>query len=160
MSRKSLIYMVLGIFVISFIAGCETVPKKFKEEVGGIRSRVDTLETKVEGIEARQTDAERLASEQAQALEASRERVKTNISVKPRSLKGKENIRDIQTCLKNAGFYSGNIDGVSGKQTRRAIREFQKANGLNPDGIVGKKTWELLAKYSEGAESSEERATK
>ncbi len=57
-------------------------------------------------------------------------------------------IRKIQLALKNAGFYKGPIDGKSGEQTKRAIREFQKANKLNPDGVVGKKTWLKLSRYS------------
>lgn len=155
MSRKNSIYLVLAILTVFIISGCETVPKKFKEEVSGIKSRVETLESKVETVEAKQADVERSASEQTQAIEELKESARakiarTNISVKSRGKYSKEWVRDIQTCLKNAGFYNGKIDGVKGKKTRRAIREFQKANGLSPDGTVGKKTWELLSKYSSG----------
>lgn len=161
MNRASLIFIVLIIFIVSSLTGCQTVPKKFKEEVGGIKTRVETLESKVEGIEARQAESEKATGEMAQAMGESRTRG-TAISVKSRSFKGKENIKDIQTCLKNAGYYTGKIDGISGKNTRRAIREFQKSNGLNPDGIVGKKTWELLSKYAQSTAASgmEEGATK
>lgn len=55
--------------------------------------------------------------------------------------------KQIQLALKKAGFYKGAIDGKIGPQTRRAIREFQKARGLKPDGVVGKKTWEELRTY-------------
>jgi peptidoglycan hydrolase-like protein with peptidoglycan-binding domain len=34
-----------------------------------------------------------------------------------------------------------------GKQTREAIRSFQRANNLVVDGKVGKKTWEILRGY-------------
>ncbi len=54
---------------------------------------------------------------------------------------------DIQTALKNAGFYTGAIDGKIGAKTKKAIAEFQKANGLTPDGKVGPKTWSVLSKY-------------
>lgn len=54
---------------------------------------------------------------------------------------------DIQTALKNAGYYDGPIDGKLGAKTREAIRGFQKANGLEVDGIAGKKTKALLVKY-------------
>ncbi|MCX5714992.1 MAG: peptidoglycan-binding domain-containing protein [Candidatus Omnitrophica bacterium] len=56
---------------------------------------------------------------------------------------------DIQTALKNAGFYNGPVDGKLGSQTRKAIKDFQKANGLEADGIAGKKTKALLVKYLE-----------
>ena len=55
--------------------------------------------------------------------------------------------RDIQTALKAANFYTGNIDGKIGPKTKRAIVEFQKAKGLKADGKVGPKTWRELEKY-------------
>jgi peptidoglycan hydrolase-like protein with peptidoglycan-binding domain len=54
---------------------------------------------------------------------------------------------EIQTALKNAGFYTGNIDGEIGPQTKKAIEEFQKAKGLQADGKVGLKTWAVLGTY-------------
>jgi peptidoglycan hydrolase-like protein with peptidoglycan-binding domain len=131
------------------------VPKKFKEEVGGIKSRVDTLEARVEGVESKQIEVDRVASQQMQTLEelrAQRESaVKTNVTVKNKRCKTRTDIKELQTCLANAGFYKGNIDGVKGKNTRRAIKEFQSANGLKADGVVGPKTWEALSKYATAA---------
>jgi peptidoglycan hydrolase-like protein with peptidoglycan-binding domain len=57
-------------------------------------------------------------------------------------------VQEIQTALKNANFYMGAIDGKKGPLTKKAIEEFQKANGLEADGIVGPKTWAVLSKYS------------
>jgi peptidoglycan hydrolase-like protein with peptidoglycan-binding domain len=54
---------------------------------------------------------------------------------------------EIQTALKNAGFYSGNVDGKVGPKTKAAVEAFQKANGLNADGKVGPKTWQALGQY-------------
>jgi peptidoglycan hydrolase-like protein with peptidoglycan-binding domain len=54
---------------------------------------------------------------------------------------------EIQTALKNAGFYASNIDGKIGPKSKKAIEDFQKANGLKVDGKVGPKTWEALGKY-------------
>lgn len=53
---------------------------------------------------------------------------------------------EIQTALKNAGFYAGKIDGKVGPGTKKAIEEFQKANGLKADGKVGPKTWAILSR--------------
>ena len=46
----------------------------------------------------------------------------------------------IQKALKKAGFDPGPIDGVRGRKTIRAIKEFQRKNRLTVDGIVGPKT--------------------
>ena len=62
-------------------------------------------------------------------------------------LKSKDRIRQIQKALKNAGFYKGEADGKMGPQTKKAIKVFQRSKKLNPDGIVGSKTWEELKKY-------------
>lgn len=55
--------------------------------------------------------------------------------------------RGIQTALKNAGYYTGSVDGKIGPQTKEAIREFQRTHGLSADGKVGPKTWTQLAQY-------------
>jgi murein L,D-transpeptidase YcbB/YkuD len=55
--------------------------------------------------------------------------------------------KEIQTALKNAGFYTGAIDGKVGPKTTAAIKEFQKAKALKVDGKVGPKTWAELEKY-------------
>lgn len=53
----------------------------------------------------------------------------------------------IQMALKNAGYYIGNVDGKIGPKTKKAIKEFQKANALAVDGKVGPKTWAALSKH-------------
>ena len=55
---------------------------------------------------------------------------------------------EIQTALKNAGYYSGSVDGKIGPKSKKAIKDFQQANNLTVDGKVGPKTWEALNKYS------------
>lgn len=49
-------------------------------------------------------------------------------------------VSQIQSRLKEWGYYSGAVDGIFGTATRNAVIKFQKANGLTPDGIVGSKT--------------------
>lgn len=55
--------------------------------------------------------------------------------------------QQIQAALKAAGYYKGLIDGKIGPLTEKAIRDFQRANGLAVDGKVGRKTWGVLSKY-------------
>lgn len=59
----------------------------------------------------------------------------------------KPTVNEVQTALKNAGFYSGTVDGKIGPNTKKAITEFQKSQGLVADGKVGPKTWDLLSKH-------------
>jgi peptidoglycan hydrolase-like protein with peptidoglycan-binding domain len=68
---------------------------------------------------------------------------------------GKPNPMDIQTALKNAGFYNGKIDGKLGPMSTKAIQEFQKANKLKADGKVGRKTWEALSRHLTAAPSQQ-----
>jgi hypothetical protein len=50
----------------------------------------------------------------------------------------------IQWALKTNGLYDGELDGSIGAKSKEAIKAFQKANGLKPDGIVGAKTKKLM----------------
>lgn len=67
----------------------------------------------------------------------------------------KPSVENIQKALKNAGVYTGKIDGVLGPKTKKAIESFQKANGLTADGKVGKKTWQKLSSYLNQAVQTE-----
>ena len=53
-------------------------------------------------------------------------------------------VKTLQTALKSRGFNPGTIDGVMGRNTRRAISEFKKSVGLNPRATVGPITWAKL----------------
>ena len=164
MKRIAFVFLALIICLGLTISGCSSAQKKLSEEVKGVKTRVDTLETRVEGVEAKQTEGERLTMEQAQKVEEmNAERVvrtaKSNVGVKEKkSRKDKERVKELQACLKNAGFYHGEVDGVKGRKTRAAIKKFQKANGLTADGVVGKKTWEALSKYTSGGAAPAESA--
>lgn len=51
-----------------------------------------------------------------------------------------ETVRQIQTKLKNWGYYSGAVDGIYGSGTEKAVRLFQQKNGLAVDGKAGTQT--------------------
>jgi len=57
----------------------------------------------------------------------------------------------IQQRLKELGFDPGEIDDIWGPRTERAVREFQAARGLVPDGIVGPKTLAALGFWRDRA---------
>ncbi|HHT63399.1 MAG: spore cortex-lytic enzyme [Bacillota bacterium] len=51
---------------------------------------------------------------------------------------------EVQKRLSNWGYYKGPIDGFLGAATFNAIKDFQRKNGLTPDGIVGAQTYNAL----------------
>lgn len=53
-------------------------------------------------------------------------------------------VSQIQTKLKNWGYYAGDVYGVYGSATERAVRAFQRKNGLTADGKAGAQTLEAL----------------
>ena len=59
-----------------------------------------------------------------------------------------EEVRQIQKKLKNWGYYEGQIDGIFGSETKKAVIAFQKKNGLTADGIAGKNTLAAMGIYS------------
>lgn len=77
------------------------------------------------------------------------------ISVISRSGSSGEEVRRIQTKLKNWGYYTGAVDGIYGWQTESAVRSFQKKNGLTVDGVAGEKTLEAMGIYSSGSTNSQ-----
>ncbi len=57
---------------------------------------------------------------------------------------GGDMVRQIQTRLKNWGYYKGAVDGIYGSRTEEAVRYFQRKNGLSVDGQVGNQTLAAL----------------
>ncbi len=55
-----------------------------------------------------------------------------------------EAVKIAQRLLAAAGFDPGPADGVFGSRTKSAVRRFQAAHGLSPDGVVGPRTWAVL----------------
>ena len=49
-------------------------------------------------------------------------------------------VRQVQTKLKQWGYYDGEIDGVFGQGTYDAVVLFQRRNGLTADGVAGSAT--------------------
>ncbi len=55
-----------------------------------------------------------------------------------------EEVKQIQSKLKDWGYYKGNVDGIYGSQTYEAVKSFQSRNGLSADGIAGTQTLSAL----------------
>ena len=63
-------------------------------------------------------------------------------------------VTQIQTRLKSWGYYSGSVDGVYGSETERAVKYFQRTNGLSADGQTGDRTLAALGIYEQSGASS------
>ena len=127
---------VVGIFVLS---GCATMNKSDELLNQGLRNKVLALEAQ---LKEKDDEINSLKETSVQSSED------LNVS-KVGGANQQADSKQIQTALKNAGYYQGAIDGKAGKRTRRAVREFQKANNLPADGHVGKNTWMILKEYLE-----------
>lgn len=55
-------------------------------------------------------------------------------------------VAEAQCLLDRAGTAPGEIDGVFGPKTRRAVERMQKKSGLVVDGVIGTRTWHALRK--------------
>ncbi|MCX5698154.1 MAG: peptidoglycan-binding domain-containing protein [Candidatus Omnitrophica bacterium] len=127
-----------GIFVLS---GCATMNKNDALLNQGLRNKVLALETQ---LKEKDDEINSLKESPVQSSED----VNVNVS-KAGEVKQQADPKQIQTALKNAGYYQGVLDGKMGKKTRKAVRGFQKANNLHADGRVGKDTWMILKDYLE-----------
>ncbi len=139
------------------ISGCSTVSSK---RLNSLETKVSTLEAKVDSVEQRQSAIEGQTGESRESVGYLKGKVDSRgpSTVVVTGAQGNEGYlyksgkkslthKDIQLTLKNAGFYNGPIDGKIGRNTKKAIKELQKANGLRADGKVGPKTKSLLLQY-------------
>lgn len=55
-----------------------------------------------------------------------------------------QEVESLQTALAGLGLYEGEVDGIYGEGTQAAVMQFQQANDLTADGIVGQDTVQAL----------------
>lgn len=145
MIRKK-IFTAIGFVVIFSVTGCVSVVRKQSDlEVQGLKNQVAALHQQIqykdEEINSLKNSANTGAIGDRLNFAGNSENREIN------EVKSRPNTRQIQVCLKNANYNPGVIDGKIGRQTREAIKAFQKDNNLKVDGKVGKQTWKLLSKY-------------
>lgn len=119
---KNKSWLLIPLFI--FTAGCTTSPRKAETP--------QSMSTTYESASG--------SEKQELSTEATAPATENTAPDKPSK-------KDIQASLKNAGFYSGNIDGKVGPKTKKGIENFQAANNLKVDGKVGPNTWDKLKTY-------------
>ena len=55
-----------------------------------------------------------------------------------------DSVKELQTILKEKGYYTGKIDGDFGSMTETAVKKLQKSQGNTQDGWFGQKTCSKL----------------
>ena len=55
-----------------------------------------------------------------------------------------DSVNELQQALNDHGYSVGTVDGNFGKGTEDQLKAFQKANGIDADGVAGNKTLKLL----------------
>lgn len=136
-------FSLLVVFAISLV-GCASMGtvKQKNNEIQGLKNQVSLLETQVQSKDQEVNSLrDALNAKEAEVAKAA-------VSEKPAaSVKSNFSVKDVQKALANAGYDPGKIDGRMGKQTRDALKAFQKANNLTVNGKANKKTWALLGVY-------------
>ncbi|HEX7064694.1 MAG TPA: peptidoglycan-binding protein [Bacillales bacterium] len=69
-------------------------------------------------------------------------------------------VKGLQSQLKDLNYYGGDLDGSYGPLTRGAVKDFQRANDISVDGIVGPETYKALIENPVRAKTETESATK
>ncbi|MDD5154879.1 MAG: peptidoglycan-binding protein [Candidatus Omnitrophica bacterium] len=143
LKNKLVLLIVLAGFVTA-LSGCATGRKKTDMEMQGLRNQISVLQTQ---LQAKDEEINSLKESLNKAEEQSALEERTTGRMAMRETKSRPTVKQIQTALKNAGYYSGAIDGKMGRKTREAVRAFQRANNLTVNGKVGRQTWNLLKGY-------------
>jgi murein L,D-transpeptidase YcbB/YkuD len=143
MVKKGIIFLILFIFLIS-LSGCATGSKQNLQNQG-LRNQIQALEAQIQNKDEEISSLKGALDKTAQEKETLARETATG-KVIP-EVKSRPTIKHIQIALRNAGYNPGPIDGRMGRQTKDAIRAFQRANNLAADGKVGKQTWGLLKGY-------------
>lgn len=135
---------MLAVSVAVIISGC--AGQKQTQEVNRLKADIGLLDQRVSQLE-RASLTQSAPMEWPSDAAVQPPQTPVAVPIAPSTTIDTPSKTQIQQALKNAGFYQGPIDGKIGSQTREAIQNFQAANGLKVDGVVGKQTWEKLSLY-------------
>jgi len=142
---KKFIFVILTLGLVIYLVGCgkkqqpisETQEPISIEELGKFDASIQTIPE----VMTKTAPAVTVTPSSTVSL------AETKLEQLPPSGPYRPTVHKIQTALKNAGYYTGLVDGKKGPMTKKAIEDFQRANNLGVDGKVGPKTWIVLSPY-------------
>ena len=144
MLKKVLGLVLVTVFLVS-LSGCATARKQNDLEIQGLKNQISVLESQLQSKDEEINSLKETLASQPQPKEEAVKCAKKKKVIG--EVKSRPSIRQVQIALQNAGFDPGLVDGKMGKQTREAIKSFQRAHNLPADGKVGRKTWGELKEY-------------
>jgi cell wall-associated NlpC family hydrolase len=105
-----------------------------------VRSYQKKYELHVDGIAGSRTLSSLFAKRQTEQTITQQPKIspqtKNNLEYGDRG----KSVKKVQNKLRSLGYYADNIDGIFGDHTQTAVSQYQRANGLLVDGIVGPQT--------------------
>ena len=137
MLKRIVVFSFAAVLAVS-LSGCVTFGKKKDLEIQGLKNQVTALESQL------QNKDQKISGLREELDRAAQERNNFSQNKGIFEAKSRPNNKQIQLALRNAGYNPGKIDGRIGRQTREAIKAFQRANNIPVDGKVAKQTWEAL----------------
>ena len=151
--RASSVVLLLVVATSVGLTGCAGT-KKLEKEVEALRMQVNTLSSDISQLDAQQRDLEQNVTGDGMLAGADSVVIATpvkggsgtNVYSTPSGFTLKTT--SLQSALKNAGYYTGPVDGIAGHGTKDSIRRFQADHGLKTDGVAGRKTWSKLKVYT------------
>ena len=129
--KKYLAIIIVSMLILPGCSGYKT--QRLQESIESLSGRVDSLERRQGYVETK-VEVQEVTYDTGNT---------TNTNEKISAM----SCRDIQSALKEAGYYDGPIDGKLGPKSRKAIKAFQVDMGLKIDGIAGTKTKKALLQY-------------
>ncbi len=133
---KNFVFAVVAVFAITTLIGCgKKKEEQINMELNGVATENVVSVTDAADVPVVVDNASMVPQETATDTAASE------------PVPGTPTSKQIQQALKNAGLYTGKVDGDIGPKTKKSIEAFQSQNGLKADGKVGAKTWGVLSAY-------------
>jgi len=151
--------MMLLLIMTVMVSGCATMQRD-QSMVSQLQLRIGELERAAQNKDRRiadlETEVKDLSYDLEQVKKAPASQRSPSFPAGPsgaaadaddRIIRVDADPKTVQQALKNAGYYSGVIDGKVGSGTKKAIYQFQQDKGLTADGLIGRQTWALLKTF-------------